>query len=263
MPSRRKNAACAAIVAAGLVWLAPGIAANSAATDPNAADPPTQQQIAAAVASLKADPNLAGERKMHMLRWAGQRDATARTPWDLPQWLKWFANLFSWLAEAGLRTIWVLCAIMAAVLIVYILRFRSGRAGARSRAQTVVPTHIRDLDIRPESLPDDIGAAANGLTGSGEYRAALALLYRGALSRLAHVHAVPIQQSTTEGECIDLAARILDPDRTAYVSRLVRVWQRAVYRGEMPEAAALAALCAEFAGALDPVSPATVQGLAA
>jgi hypothetical protein len=55
------------------------------------------------------------------------------------------------------------------------------------------------------------------------------LLYRGLLSRLAHVHAVPIRDSSTEGDCLALAATHLPAARAAYVERLIRVWQRAVY----------------------------------
>ena len=52
----------------------------------------------------------------------------------------------------------------------------------------------------------DIGAAARVLWDRGDHRAALALLYRGMLSRLAHVHRIPIRDSSTEGDCLALAA---------------------------------------------------------
>jgi hypothetical protein len=115
-----------------------------------------------------------------------------------------------------------------------------------------VPTHVRDLDIRPESLPVDIGAAARTLWSRGEHRAALALLYRGLLSRLAHVHQVPVKDSSTEGDCLALAVTHLTIDRSEYTSRLIRVWQRAVYGGVNAETSAVYALCDGFAPALDP-----------
>ena len=85
---------------------------------------------------------------------------------------------------------------------------RASARAPRGDDAFVAPTHVRDLDIRPESLPDDIGAAARALWDRGEHRAALALLYRGLLSRLAHVHRLPIRDSSTEGDCLALAARI-------------------------------------------------------
>jgi hypothetical protein len=51
------------------------------------------------------------------------------------------------------------------------------------------------------------------------------------LSRLAHVHEVPIRDSSTEGDCLALAARKLDAIRVAYVTQLVRTWQRFTYGG--------------------------------
>ncbi len=115
-----------------------------------------------------------------------------------------------------------------------------------------VPSFVRDLDIRPESLPDDIGAAARQLWDSGDHRAALSLLYRGLLSRLAHVHGVPIKDSTTEGDCLALAAQhLFDESRKTYVAQLVRLWQRAVYGGERVADESVHALCEGFARALD------------
>jgi len=125
----------------------------------------------------------------------------------------------------------------------------------RREERFVAPTHVRDLDIRPESLPRDIGIAARALWDRGEHRAALALLYRGMLSRLAHVHRVPIRDSSTEGDCLALAASHLTQEGREYASRLVRVWQRFVYAGQDTQPATVYVLCDDFASALDPVSP--------
>jgi hypothetical protein len=115
----------------------------------------------------------------------------------------------------------------------------------------VPPTHVRDLDIRPESLPAEIGAAARALWDRGEHRAALALLYRGMLSRLAHVHRVPIRDSSTEGDCLSMVASHLTQRKREYMVLLVRVWQRFVYGGEDVEPSTVYALCHDFAPALD------------
>ena len=115
---------------------------------------------------------------------------------------------------------------------------------------------MRDLDIRPETLPADVGGAARALWDAGERRAALALLYRGLLSRLIHVHRVPIRDSSTEGDCLDLTARHLAATRQEYAAGLIRAWQRFVYGGEHVQPALVQALCDGFAGALDrPDSP--------
>jgi hypothetical protein len=105
---------------------------------------------------------------------------------------------------------------------------------------------VRDLDIRPQSLPDDVPAAVRALWQRGESRAALSLLYRGALSRLVHDHGVPVRAASTEGECATLASRHLDAERGAFVARLIGLWQVAVYGARLPEGAAVLAVCDEF-----------------
>jgi hypothetical protein len=141
---------------------------------------------------------------------------------------------------------------------VYLSRTLRDREKARAAGGLATPTHVQDLDIRPESLPDDIGAAARALWDRGERRAALALLYRGLLSRLAHVHSVPIRDSTTEGACVTLAAAHLSEERHEYVARLVRLWQRSVYGGQDADTAAVYSLCTGFTAALDAPPPAPV-----
>jgi hypothetical protein len=90
----------------------------------------------------------------------------------------------------------------------------------------------------------------------------LSLLYRGALSRLVHVHALPIRAANTEGECVALAHDRLDAPRAAFFARLVGVWLPAVYGGRMPEAAQALGLCDEFDRQLTPAPALAAEGAA-
>lgn len=84
----------------------------------------------------------------------------------------------------------------------------------------------------------------------GEHRAALALLYRGLLSRLAHVHQLPVRDSSTEGDCLALASRMESAGHD-YAARLIVLWQAAVYGHFDADTAVVHALCDGFAPALD------------
>jgi hypothetical protein len=212
------------------------------------ADGPSSLQIQNALARVKADPNVATARKIHTLRWAKPSDPDSG---ELPQWIKWIMGLFAWLAQSSRFVWWVAAAVLASLLVVYLVRLVRTHGMPRPAARFIAPSHVRDLDIRPESLPTDVGAAARELWERGERRAALALLYRGLLSRLAHVHGVPIRDSSTEGDCLALAARYLNEDRKDYTSRLVLIWQRAGYGAEEVETEAVLRLCSGFAAALD------------
>ena len=213
---------------------------------------PGRSEIARAIETVKADPNLATERTIKTLRWQGSTEAKRS---GFLSSLAWIAGLFRWLEQSARLLLWGAAVVLAGLLVVYIARTMGRHDVLRIQEPFVAPTHVRDLDIRPESLPRDIGIAARALWDRGEHRAALALLYRGMLSRLAHVHRIPIRDSSTEGDCLALAASHLTQGGRQYASRLVAVWQRFVYGGQDTRAATVYALCDGFASALDAASP--------
>lgn len=216
---------------------------------------PHSSEVAAALAKLHADPNLSAEKTVSVLRWV-QTPKAANEPWHLADWiydlLRWFGDFFGWLAQSGRVLMWVAAALLAALLGVYIFRLLRRHDLGRGADGFTAPSHVRDLDIRPESLPADVGAAALALWNRGEERAALALLYRGLLSRLVHTHQVAIRDSSTEGDCLALAERHSYRAAREYAARLIPVWQRAVYGAQQPATSLVTALCEEFSGALDP-----------
>jgi len=208
---------------------------------------PSEQEIGHAIDQLKADPNLATERKTRILKWKEKDDQPPERTRGMPGWLRWLGEFFSWLGATARVLVWLVAGLLAAILIVWIIRFMRGMESGSAMPNVMAPTHVRDLDIRPESLPHDIGQAALKLWENGEHRAALSLLYRGLLSRLAHQYAVPIRHSSTEGECRTLALQSLPSHCHSYVSLLIRTWQLAVYGGTDPNRESVQYLCANFA----------------
>lgn len=252
MPSQRNARLCLIAMTMALVAAISLRAAPLDKQSKEKTESPGPVEIVRALDRVKADPNLATQRTIKMLRWKDPTEVKPST--GMPTWLKWIADLFRWLEQSARVLVWCAAAMLAGMLVVYIIRIVRRYRSPRGVEQFVAPTHVQDLDIRPESLPQDIGAAARALWDSGEHRAALALLYRGLLSRLAHVHRVPIRDSSTEGDCLVLAASHLAQGKHEYVSRLVRVWQRAVYGREDVPPATVYVLCEHFASALDPAS---------
>lgn len=248
MPSR---ADLAALVAAAL------LAFSSA---PAWSQTPTDEEVAAALERVKADPDLGSEKTITTLEWRDSSEPRKRRNTRWPEWLSWIGDLMGWIGSTSRVLVWVVLIALGAWLVTFIVRvFLNNRSGLLG-AKFVAPTHVQDLDIRPESLPPDIGAAARALWDAGEQRAALALLYRGLLSRLAHVFEVPIKDSSTEGDCLALAARKLDAARVDYATQLVRTWQRAIYGGLTIDTATIHALCAGFAQHLDLQPPGRSAG---
>lgn len=204
---------------------------------------PTREQVQQAVEQIKADPNLAGKRRQKTLRFKAQQDDAPTAPAPRRQWL---IDLFGWVADTSRFLVWALGAVALALLLVGLRHWIRWHGGASPKPAASLPSHVRDLDIRRESLPADIGAAARTLWERGQARGALSLLYRGALSRLVHLHAAPIRAASTEEECVRLAARTLDRPDSDFLARLVQAWELAVYGSRLPDGTEVLALCAGF-----------------
>jgi uncharacterized protein DUF4129 len=209
---------------------------------------PSDAAIESAVRELRADPNLGGKHKIRNLHWVDSAPDTADQKSPL---LDWLVRLFNTIATYGRLIAWILGAVVLAASVIWAIRFFGRRQPANTVETPVPPTHVSNLDIRPEGLPEDIGAAANHLWDQGQHRAALSLLYRGALSRLVNRYSVRIHSSSTEGECIEAAAASVDHDALAYFRDLVAVWLRATYAGELPAEQSIVHLCRDFSATMD------------
>lgn len=243
MRLRNSHARCVVALAVLLLLVPPALAQEAPAGEPR---PITRADVSRALEQVRADPNLSPSRTIRFLRWTSSPDERGTS-----RWLEWIAGLFRWIAETGRVLVWVAAALLAALLAVRLIRLLREPSTNPDADGFVAPTHVRDLDIRPESLPRHVGAAARELWDRGQHRPALALLYRGLLSRLAHVHRVPVRDSTTEGDCLALAAAHLSADRYGFTARLVRAWQHGVYGGRLADTATVHGICADFAAALD------------
>lgn len=237
-----------ALALAALLAFAAGAAC--AADEPAAAPLADVQRV---VKEMNADPALNGQHTERQLRWKERERAPRQPDSGAPRWL---AELARWIADAGRGLAWILGAVAVALVALYAWRWAAVRADALRAKAELLPSHVNELDIRPESLPADIASAATALSRRGEQRAALSLLYRGALSRLVHEHRVAIRAASTEGECVALAARALPHEATAYLRRLVAAWQTEVYAGRGAEPAEVLALCGAFDAHFAPATPA-------
>lgn len=156
---------------------------------------------------------------------------------------KFLASFGHLLAEAARTIAWVLLFLLGAGLIWLLLRHLV-RLKATRRAP-VLPTTLAGMDIRPDSLPADIGSAVQGLIAAGRLREALALLYRASLSRLAHRERIPFERGDTEGDCLLRVTRAQSPSR-AYFAQLTRAWQNVAYARRELAAAEAELLCSDW-----------------
>ena len=169
---RWPDARLRAMVLALALLAGPATAADAPATPALSASAVMQ-----AASAVEADPQLGGFEKGRTLKFKTR----GSQPKDDD--VNWWINLFKSLSFGLRLVVWL---VVAALFILALLRLRDWlkRSGPAAVQAPDAPTHIGSLDIRPESLPDDIGRAARHLLEQGALRPALSLLYRGALSRL-------------------------------------------------------------------------------
>jgi hypothetical protein len=118
----------------------------------------------------------------------------------------------------------------------------------------VPATEVGGLDIRPESLPDDVTASVAQLWAQGEQRAALALLYRATLSRLVNQNALELNQGATEGDCLRIAQAAarrgnLDQARCDVTEATTQLWLNGAYGHRWPTD--VIEICARWRAAFD------------
>src|SRR5580658_11288900 len=125
----------AEVLVLGVLVACSGGGANAAADPPAPAPRPalgapivsgtpiTSDEIRAAAAKLRANPDLGGERKFRSLRWTQSR--APDRPQKPPPWIE---GLFEYLGQTGSLLIWVAGAIAAAIAVIWAYRTFKARA---------------------------------------------------------------------------------------------------------------------------------------
>lgn len=193
------------------------------------------------------DEVLAGKdfRNVHLeKRWKriGQQDTQTKA--EVPGWLKWLAGWSEKSAQIAEAVLWLLLVLA----IVWLIRKRKFWLGADIRVPVRQPEQKRlfGLDIAPESLPEDIAGEAWRLWQSGQSRAAMSLLYRGALSRIVAEENIELGLQATEEDCLRACRRRLPPEKGDYFGRITRAWQQIAYAARPVAQDAMQTLCRDW-----------------
>lgn len=153
----------------------------------------------------------------------------------------------------------VLLWITAIGLVVYLLwHFRDhlrsllGYRPKIKKAEVERPETLFGLDVRRESLPDDVTAEVLQLWNAGHQREAMGLLYRASLSNLISRFDCPFRDHHTEAECAQLVREEADQDPrlqpalVQFFGVLTKTWQRQAYAHQPPAGAQLESLCIQW-----------------
>lgn len=212
------------------------------------------EQAGKTVAQVLEDPKFGRMEEEKYWRYVGKKEETAEEPSE--GWKAFFKFLYEVLkgflkgfATVGEAILWILGLLTIAYLLYHFSRnsgWMQNLLPAQRAGRRKLPSELFGLDVRPESLPGDIAAEALRLARAGELRAALSLLYRGALVRLINEHQLDIPLSATEGECLALVQRQRGANEADYFQQLTRAWLITAYAHDTPEAAHIEQLCGQW-----------------
>jgi hypothetical protein len=123
---------------------------------------------------------------------------------------------------------WGVLALLLGLALYWVLQ-RLDWIKLESRTRWTPPQTLFGLDVRPESLPEDVAAEAARLARAGDLAAALSLLYRGALITLMHRDQIELASGDTEADCLAKTRKRLEEAAHAYLTRLLLAWQGTAY----------------------------------
>lgn len=222
--------------------------AKSAGEKVQAVSSPAQEQFSVAsqrdlIAKVMADKDFQSKRLETHWKYIGKKNEPAEA--DVPAWLKW---LVGWSKNAG-RVIEVVLWLSLALAVAWVISkrklwLRSMGGGALLHQQD--NRLMFGLDIAPESLPADVPGEALKLWRSGQPRAALSLLYRGALSHMVTQEKIELGTQATEEDCLRLCRRHLAPELGDYFNRITRAWQHMAYAARPIAENTMQNLCSDW-----------------
>ena len=171
-------------------------------------------------------------------RWQPKKKPEEPKPEDRSRWLA----LGYALAKAAEVLLWIAAAAIIAYALWWIARMMP--RGPRLPAEPYrPPAALFGMELTPETLPPDVGAAAAALAREGKLREALSLLYRGALSELVHKRGVQLLASHTENDVLRLSGE------PSYLQTLVDSWRACAYAKRIPPAAEVERLAQDYKAA--------------
>mgnify|MGYP001357032317 CR=1 FL=1 len=219
-----------------------GISLVSASPPASAAEPP--ERARPVIQEVLKDPVFGQKTEEKEWRWRQTPDKPEES--KKPDWFDRFLRFFELLSEALRGLLWVIAALVAVALVSVLIRYRDRWLPRRS-GRAPPPDFLFGLDVRPDSLPADVVAAARALFAAGRCREGLSLLYRGALVALIHRLHVEFRAGDTEGDCLRRVRGKLDAAAESHFAELLAAWQSTAYAERAPSPEALENLCLGWA----------------
>lgn len=144
-------------------------------------------------------------------------------------------NIIHFISNILKMLLWAVLIVLLLMAFIYRKRILAMlKPSGNKKEMPAKPDVLFGMDVRPDSLPDDIAGTVRTLWQQGEHRDALSLLYRGALVQLIHRDTLPIADSHTEGDILVMARPVLNGSRFDYINELTIHWRDIAYAHRVP-----------------------------
>lgn len=242
-PAPARGATAAMLVTGALTCALLGLAAPPAGAQGATPPRPAHLSPAQAIKEVLERPEFDQYRERTVLEYLGRKEERSK-PKPRGDSLDW-AIVIDAIAQILRILVWAALGV-AIVFVAYYLARQFGLLRKAARSDYIPPQTLFGLDVRPESLPEDLAAEAAALARAGELLKALSLLYRGALATLLHRDGVELVSGDTEDDCLRKSRPHLAAPREAYFARLLGAWQRLAYARRRVPAEEVESLCADW-----------------
>lgn len=230
--------ACTAAVAPAPVW-AQEPSREEARSAPRS-EPPSRARRT--IDAVLADPEFG--HRTERTEWRA-RETSSPPDSSPPPWVDFVQRVAEFISQVLKGLVWIAWIAGAAVLAYFLLRYRETLRSRRA-PRPEAPEFLYGLDLRPQSLPDDVPAAARASLAAGRVAEALSLLYRGALIALIRRDGIDFRPGDTEADCRRRVAGRVGAEASGFFAALLDAWQGAAYAGISPSSACLEELCASW-----------------
>ena len=156
--------------------------------------------------------------------------------WNFGDWFSWIdggllTGLVHFIVYGGLAALigFLVYWLVKNHQVLNLLKLSRGQDGPQSTTKTVV-----GLDVTPESLPEDLLAAAREALKQGDHQKALGLLYRGSISHFISEEFLSIKESDTEYDCVRTVREGGEQERAGYFAQLTDHWVSLAYGNVRP-----------------------------
>ncbi len=206
------------------------------------------EQSTQVILDVMEDPAFNTIKHIERLKYIGdKKEKKKKDSEDLGKWSEIIKNIGKMLAVVFEYALWIVLLIIIALIVKYRHHFKMGWR----KKKTITgkkPATLFGLDVRQESLPDNVAEEAMRLYQEQQFRESMALLYRASLAFWVNNYHFNLKNGATEGDCVVWAEQLSmeskdHQSQVTFFSHLTHAWQITAYAHRYVNESEMQQLC--------------------